>query len=97
MDSLSKFPTEELTFTFDFSARAEIVSGQSLTGTPEVVASLRKGGGELVIGTPSVAGDGVDVVISGGDEGDVFVLVCTVDTDAGMTLAAAGTLNIKIE
>lgn len=96
MSLLYKFPgTEEIrTYGFDFQDQPEIVSGETLTGTPTVTITRLSGSGTLTNSSASILGTQVLFSLSGGSFGDRYQLVCSVITSGGSVIAAKGELKI---
>lgn len=86
MALLKKHPNAARLFRFDFGEYEELEAGQTLTSTNLAVAE-ENGDGQLTIGTPTVNGDGVDVMLSGGTTATEYDLKCTVQTNAATTPA----------
>ncbi len=76
-------------YLFDFSDFAEVAAGETLSA-PTVV-SVPAG---LTVGTPSVSGSQVAVLVSGGTVGGRYVLTCTVSTSGGATLCFDGRIVV---
>lgn len=83
------FPTKpaEATekFAFDFT---EALNGAAITGSPTLTET------GVTLDSSEVSGSLVELVLSGGTEGTVATVECTVTTDAGETLYALGVLPI---
>ena len=91
-----KRPGEERTYVFNFADQAEIVGGDTLTGTPTVAETLVTGPSDtLTVGSPSRSGSTVVVEISGGANGDLYHLTCTVNTTAGSILQSVMPMKIS--
>ena len=88
---LVKRPDWARTYRWDFSDFAEIEGGQTLTGTPTVVATPSG----LTQGSAAISGSYVTCALSGGTDGDVFEVVATVSTSGGATLSIAGKLAVE--
>lgn len=88
--TLTKLVGESRTYAFDYSRCAEVLSGQTLTGTPTVTASPSG----LTIGSPSIAGSQVAVQISSGTLGQTYLLSCLTTTSGGSTVGVQGNLSI---
>jgi hypothetical protein len=93
MTELTQLPNEKLKYSFDFSARAEVVAGETLS-SPVVTVNQRRGSGSLTITGTTVVSDLVEFFVEGGDLGDVFWLECVVDTSGGSTLEDIAQLTI---
>jgi hypothetical protein len=87
---LTKKAGEVETFAFEFKQRAELVAGDTLTGTPTVSATPSG----LTLGSPFLSGSQVRVTISGGTSGTQYLVTCTVVTAGGSTLQSVGPLNV---
>lgn len=89
---LEKYVDESRLYDFDFTLQAEIVAGETLTGTP-VVSSIPSG---LTFGTPIIGAGAkkVQVRISSGEEGAIYDVKCIVSTSTGSTLVGCGELKI---
>lgn len=88
-----KYPEESIPYSFDFSTHTMVAdNGESLSSNPTV--SVLEGPPPLTLGTPFISGTNVSVNVSGGQLGNTYFLVATVQTDQGNTIAAAGKLKI---
>lgn len=89
-ETLLKLPGELSTYAFEFNPQAELVAGETLTGTPTV--SITPSGPTL--GSPTISGSQVRFTISGGTSNTVHTVLCTVTTSGGATLQSSGKLEI---
>lgn len=95
MTPLIKFPGETRDYAFEFADQVELQNGETLTGTPTVTATLRRGTPTtLTLGTPTINGSQVQISIAGGTLGDHYDILCIVATNASHTIAALGRLRI---
>lgn len=96
--TLIKRPNEVRIYQMDFSQFPEIIAGDTLTGTPSVVATVV--GGALV-SLPSLASPGLStdkksalVTISGGAPNNSYYIAFTCGTTLGSTLEGVGQLTV---
>lgn len=99
---LTKRAGETRTYTFDFTPFAEIVAGDTLTGTPAVAVANTVTGGTgtaPTAGTPALASPAVKVTVtlSGGTEGTCWLVTCTCGTVGGAVLVCEGLLFVSWE
>lgn len=92
--------SETRVFAFDFATKAEIVAGDSLTGSPVVVqAAAPAGAPNLTIGSPLIAQGGkqvqVAISVTGGLPGAAYKLTCRCPTAAGSVLVREGILQVQ--
>ncbi len=91
----AKTAGETLRVTFPFLS--QLHSGEGIL-TADVVAEVYSGEDltpqAIVSGPADILGTNVTQDISGGEEGTVYSLTCTVTTDEGQTLAMSGLLTI---
>lgn len=89
---LEKFAAESRKYDFDFTNQAEIVAGQTLTGTPTVSSSPSG----LTLGTAVLDGTSkkVQVTISGGTVNQMYEVTALVNTSGGAILEGCGKLLI---
>jgi len=91
--TLQKYPSELRTFSFAFSAFSEIVSGDTIASIDSITASPTG----LTLGSQSISGSTVRVVISGGTEGATYTVNCLVTTSSGAKIEGQGLLFILAE
>jgi len=97
--SLTTFPSkvnaETVTETFDFQSRLALAETLS---TASVVATVYSGTdaspSAVISGSATISGAQVKQKVTGGIEGNLYTLTCTVTTSGGQTLIVAGTLAI---
>lgn len=80
--------------SFEFAAYAELVAGETLSGTPTIEEA---GTSVLTIGAASISGTTVRALVTvpeGTAEGTALALRCTVGTSGGATLVGEGILNV---
>lgn len=87
-----KHPGEVRKARFVFEKKREIIDGDTLTGTPTVTSSPSG----PTIGTPTISGDEVRALISGGTDGTSYILTATCDTAGGATLQVVGLLAVSV-
>lgn len=88
-----KLTGESRLYDFDFTNQVEIAAGETLTGTPTVVATPSG----LTLGSPTIGGANkkVQIRISGGAADVLYNLKCTVSTSGGNVLEGCGELLVK--
>ena len=93
---LFKYPAESFPFKFDFSNRVQIAEdSQTLAATNLAVTETQlEGTGTIVVGSPTISTNEVHVNISAGDVGDVWELLCNVETATGYTLQHRARIEI---
>lgn len=90
-----KTPTEAKVVTFDFSGEA--ASGSTLAGqtiAKSVLSGSDPGAAALSLGSPSVAGQTVLVMVSGGLDGVRYELYCSVTASNGEEHERAAALRV---
>src|SRR5262245_28387703 len=95
-----KHSEERITFEFDFTGRPEILAGDSLdsSGVATVTAETVIGppaDPELVLGTPVIGDNVVQVAIEGGTNWADYCVTCLAPTLGGQTLAGVGKLIVR--
>jgi hypothetical protein len=76
-------------YLFDFSAFAEVRAGETLS-TPAITSTPTG----LIVGSPTVSGSQVQVLVSGGTAGTRYTLTVTVNTSGGAVLTFDGGLLV---
>lgn len=93
----AKTPTEEKIVTFDFTIEA--VAG-SILSAPTIAKSVISGTDpaavSLTVGAPSVSGLQAQALVSGGLDGVVYQLVCTVNADNGEVHQILASLAVSV-
>lgn len=92
-----KTPTEAKVVTFDFSGEAAV--GATLTGpvvAKSVLSGTDPGAAALSVGSPSVAGQTVLVMVSGGLDGVRYELYCSVTASNGEEHERAAALRASV-
>lgn len=87
---VAKTSNESRVYSFDFSQAAELVAGQTLTGTP-TVSAYPSG---LTIGAASISGSKVQAQISGGTAGVIYLVHSLVSTSVGSVLEDVESLQV---
>ncbi len=79
-------------YEFRFAKFAEFTgtAAETITGTPTVTA-IPAG---LPLGTPSISGSTVLVLVTSGTAGVTYTLTCTITTSGGATLSQQGLLEV---
>lgn len=93
-----KPPTDTRTFYFDFTSNlavGETISTQTVSAT--VYSGTDSNPSAIISGSASASGAIVSQKITGGTEGVVYTLLCTITTSAGQTLTIAGYLAVMKE
>ena len=91
-DLREKTPSTTRIYAFGFAEVSEILSGQTLTGTPSISGSPSG----LTFGSPSISGSDVLVAISGGTDDVTYDITGTVTTSGGATLPICGRLKVAV-
>ena len=91
-----KYQAENRLYAMSFAQKAEIIAGQTLTGTPTVTAVANTlGSTALTIGSPSISGSNVIFQISGGTGDTNYTITVVVSTNVSPTvLVGEGMINI---
>lgn len=90
-----KLNAETVTETFDFSSRLAVSETLSTASVAATVYSGTDASPSAVIsGSATISGTQVTQKVTGGIEGNVYILACTVTTSAGQTLVISGFLPI---
>lgn len=98
MSRFNKRPTESRVYLFSFAEQPEFTaaSPDNIAGATVTATLTTSGTSTLTVGSPSVNADedGVTVTISGGADGDEYLLTCTATTDAGVIIVAKAPMKI---
>ena len=89
--TLEKHPNDDLPFSFDFTDWDVLTTSEKITSAT-VTADVTG----LTIASPTIndAGDIVQARISGGTNGQVFVLTCQATTTSGYDIVGCGKLKV---
>jgi hypothetical protein len=82
-----KTPREVAPFNFDFAE--DLTSGESIS------VAVIKGTSDLSITAPSISGDVVQIKISQGTHGLLYLLRCEIDTDSNNHYEGGGKLVVE--
>lgn len=91
--TLFKYPSEIRSYSFDFSSFEEIAEGDTIASIISVTATPDG----LTLGTRSIDGATVRVVISDGTGGTVYRVNCLVATSSGARIEGQGFLQLLPE
>lgn len=93
----AKTPTEDKVVTFDFSGEAAAGSTLSLpTVTKSLLSGTDTGAASLTVGTPTVSGLTVLVLVSAGLEGSLYELYCEVTASNGEVHDRAAEMRVTV-
>lgn len=90
-----KAPAEVRNYTMDFAN--DLDAGETISSVDSVTALRQKGAGSIVIGAPALNGAQVQVSVSGGTDGDEYLLLFKVNTSTGELKQNNGPLRINVE
>lgn len=88
MSKLIKRSTEDRQYAASFANFPEITGGQTLSSVVSVTSVRKQGSGTLTVGSGVVAGNTVVFEVSGGNDGDSYIVFVVVLTNQSKQLTS---------